>query len=144
MDRYKHWPEAFPLPDITAEMVLRYLLSSWLSRFSGLQTIMTDQGSKFESQLCEGVWYSPLRYEPHHPATNSFIDPLPPMLKAAIMCYEDEQWTKALTLVLLSIYITYKKDLQASIVEVIYGESLQVSCELLAAAASKVEPTVFI
>lgn len=92
--------------------VLRILLSGWISRFSGLQTIMTDQGSKFELQLCEGAWYPPLQYEPHHPTTNSFIDQLHPMLKAAIMCFEDEQWTKALMLVLLGIHTAYKKDLQ--------------------------------
>jgi hypothetical protein len=65
------------------------------------------------------------------------------MLKGAIMCYEDEQWTEALTLVLLGIHTAYK-DLQSSIVEVIYGEPLQVSGKLLAAAAPKVKPTVFI
>jgi hypothetical protein len=51
MDHYMHWPEAFPLPDITAETVSHALLSGWISRFGGPQTIMTDQGSKFKSQL---------------------------------------------------------------------------------------------
>jgi hypothetical protein len=51
MDCYTHWLEAFPLPNITEETVLRTLPSGWISRFSGPQTIMIDQGSKFESQL---------------------------------------------------------------------------------------------
>jgi hypothetical protein len=49
VDHFTRWPEAFPIPYIRAEC--RALLSGWISRFGCPQTIMTNQGFQFESQL---------------------------------------------------------------------------------------------
>jgi hypothetical protein len=47
------------------------------------------------------------------------------------MCHADQHWTRALPLILLGIRTSYKPDLQASVAELMYGEPLRTSGELL-------------
>jgi transposase InsO family protein len=89
VDRFSRWPEAIPIPDITTDTVARALSTSWISRFGWPQTVTTDQGRQFESQLCRslaklcGIQLS--RTTAHHPAANGLVERSYRAQKAAIM-----------------------------------------------------------
>jgi cleavage and polyadenylation specificity factor subunit 1 len=56
------------------------------------------------------------------------------------MCHADQQWTEAILSVLLGIRMAYKKDLQKSVAELVYGEPLSIPSELLTPTAEPVDP----
>jgi cleavage and polyadenylation specificity factor subunit 1 len=144
VDHFTRWPEAIPFPDITVETVARALVAGWISRFGCPQTITTDQGRQFDSQLFRslarmyGTQLS--RTTAHHLAANGLVERFHRTLKADIMCHADQQWTEALPLVLLGIRTSYMADLQASVGELAYGKPLRIPYELLTPAAGLAEP----
>jgi cleavage and polyadenylation specificity factor subunit 1 len=144
VDRFTHWPEIIPIPDITADIMARALLTGWISRFGCPQTITTDQGRQFKSHLFQSLarmcGIQLARMTAHHPAANGLVEHFHRMLKAAIMCHADQQWTEALPLVLLGIRTACKEDLQASVAELVYGEPLRIPGELLTPTAEPVDP----
>lgn len=49
IDRYRRWPEAYPLSDVSAETCAKAFLTGCIARFGCPSTITTDRGGQFES-----------------------------------------------------------------------------------------------
>ena len=147
VDRLTRWPEFFPISNIIAETFAPTLLSGWISRFGCTQTITTDQGRHFDSQLFHslaklcGIHLT--RTTSYHPASNGLVEPLHRTLKAAIICHAGDQWTETVRLILLGIRSAYKEDLIASATELVYGERLRIPGEFLMPTTRKGDPQPF-
>jgi transposase InsO family protein len=142
--RFTRWLEVVSIPDITVNTVERALLTGWISHFGCPQTIATEQGRQFELKLFQFLarlcGIQVLRTTAHLPAANGHVERIHRTLKVATMCHSDKQSTEALLLVLLGIRTAFKEDLQASVAELVYGESLRITCELLTPAAEPMDP----
>lgn len=135
IDRFTRWPDAFPMPDMTAKIVAETLVKGWISRFGCPIDIMTDLGRQFESNLFKellrllGVHH--LRTTPYHPQSNGIIERWHRTLKSAILCHNVNEWTSYLPIILLGLRCTYKEDIKATPAEMVYGTTLRLPADFL-------------
>ena len=78
VDRFTRWPEAIPLPDITAPTVAHAFVSGWIAGFDVPSTITTDRGAQFESDLwCQLMHFlgsARIRTMAYHPEANGLVE----------------------------------------------------------------------
>uniref|UniRef100_A0A1X7VKM7 Reverse transcriptase n=1 Tax=Amphimedon queenslandica TaxID=400682 RepID=A0A1X7VKM7_AMPQE len=144
IDRFTRWPEAFPLPDITAPSVAQAIVSGWISCFGVPSIITTDRGGQFVSslwtQLMAMLGTVRCRTTSYHPQANGWVERFHRQLKAALKTHTGTSWTESLPLVLLGIRTALKGDLHCTAAELIYGMSLRLPGEFFSPSAAPVAP----
>nr|XP_054757548.1 uncharacterized protein LOC129263671 [Lytechinus pictus] len=132
----KVWPEAIPIPDITAETVARAFVARWVAVFGAPTTITTDRGRQFESalflSLTNLLGTKRIRTTAYHPAANGLVERFHRQLKASLKAHNKVRWTESLPLVLLGIRTAIKADIGCSAAELVFGTSVTLPAQLVA------------
>ena len=107
IDRFSPWPKAIPLTDIEASTICRAFFDHWVSRYGSPETLTTDQGSQFESQLFSAllqlIGCNRKQTTAYHAVSNGMIDRWHRSLKTAIMCHSHREWSRSLCSVLIGL-----------------------------------------
>ncbi|XP_066960717.1 uncharacterized protein [Macrobrachium rosenbergii] len=129
-----HWPQATPMEEASTASCAEALLSSWISHVGVPDSITTDRGSAFLSELWVSLaclmgttLHSMMAY---NPTANGMVERTHCSLKAALMpCCTDKNWRAQLPWVLLGLRTAPKADGDISPAEKVYRETLAVPGE---------------
>ena len=141
VDRFSRWPEAFPIPDMTAETVAKVFVSNYVARFGIPLRITSDQGTQFLShlfrELSNLIGSHNINTTTYNPKANGLVERFHRTLKASLKARENTvHWSQEIPLVLLGIRTAVKEDLKCSPAEMIYGQALKIPGELFIKSSS--------
>ena len=128
IDRFSRWHH------IEASTVCCAFVDQWISRYGAPETLTTDQGSQFESQIFTALLRLTgchrIRTTAYHPAANGMIERWHHLLKAAIMCPADPNWSRSLSTILPCLRSNVM-DIGSSPAEFVYGTTLRIRREFV-------------
>ncbi len=118
IDRFTRWPEAYPIKDISAEIVAKALVEGWIARFGVPKIISTDRGRQFESQLFQALarllGTKHIKTTAYHPQANGLIENIHRKLKSAITAKSNPSWATSRrghqwgTMKIINALVSYK------------------------------------
>ena len=113
IDHLTGWPEAFPIPDKTADTIVATLINHYLPVHMCPRYILSDNGTEFKNNLMDQVLQQLGIYRifsaPYHPQSNSKLEVFHKYLKPTLkkLCENDPvNWDKYINQVLASYRIT--------------------------------------
>ena len=135
IDRASRWTEVFPLRTQSANSCLKYVLQ-WISRYGLPESIITDRGTNFTSDL----WHDVItkigvklqHVTAYNPEANGIIERFHRTLKTALTASTIESdWSKKLPWVMLALHATPHAALNSSPAEAVFGKCLRLPSDIL-------------
>ena len=113
VDAFTKWPEAFPLPTNKASDVARILYDEIICRYGSPESILTDQGQCFMSNLVSELsklfQIKQIKTSPYHPQTNASCERMNSYILQGLraFCTENQDnWHEILPSVMLAYRTT--------------------------------------
>lgn len=127
MDMATRYPEAIPLPKITAHAVVK-ALTKFFATFGLPKVLQTDQGTNFTSRVFEQVWSSfAVEHRvssAYHPESQGALERWHQTLKSMLKkyCFETgKSWDEGVPLLLFAIRETVQESVGFSPAELVFG-----------------------
>lgn len=136
IDRTSRWLEVVPLASTSARVCADTLVNCWISRFGVPETITTDRGVQFTSELwsvlCSTLGINHITTTSYHPQSNGMIERTHRQLKDSLRARAaGVDWQEHLPWVLLGLRSAPKEDSGLSSAELVFGCKLTLPGELL-------------
>ncbi len=128
--------EAIPLSDTSVAACAKALTFTWISHFGVPETITSDRGPQFTSnlwfKLCEMLHISHKQTTAYHPESNGAVQRLHRRLKDALhACAGAATWSDELPFVLLGLRAQLSEDTGLSPAEAVFGAPIVLPNEFL-------------
>ena len=148
IDRFSRWPEVIPIKDTRAETVANAFIFNWISRYGVPETLVSDRGANFESNLFNNllkrIGCQHKRTTAYHPKSNGLIERFHRTMKTALRNGEDHNWIERLPFVLLGLRVSYKAELRCAPTDILYGHAIKLPVDLLIETEKNdVQPDVY-
>jgi hypothetical protein len=136
IDRTSKWMEAIPLSDTFTVACAKALTFTWISCFGVPETITSDRGPQFTSnlwfKLCEMLHISHRQTTAYHPESNGVVERLHCRLKDALRARAvAATWSEELPFVLLGLRAQPREDTGLSPAEAVFGAPIVLPDEIL-------------
>ena len=138
IDHLTGWPEAFPIPDKSADTIVSSFINKYLPVHMCLRYILSDNGTEFKNNLMDQV-LKQLGIErifsaPYHPQSNSKLEVFHKYLKPTLkkLCEKDQSnWDQYLNQVLASYRVTPNLATAETPFFLLYGRDPKISLHQL-------------
>jgi cleavage and polyadenylation specificity factor subunit 1 len=136
IDRTSKWMEAIPLLETSAAVCAKALTFTWISCFGAPETITSDRGPQFTSnlwfQLCEMLNISHKQTTAYHPESIGAVKRLHRRLKDALRARAAAAtWSEELPFLLLRLRAQPREDTGLSPAEAVFGAQIVLPNEFL-------------
>ena len=136
-DLYTKYAVAVPLKDMTAKTVATTLVEEWILKFGAPDTLHTDQGTNFNSEVmkdvCQVFMIDKTRISPYHPQGNGQVERFNRVIADTISKYcaaKPQEWDLYLPHVNFVYNTTVHKTLGTTPFSMLYGREAQYPIDL--------------
>ncbi len=135
IDRTSKWMEAVPISETSVAACAKALTFTWISCFGVPETITSDRGPQFTSnlwsQLCKMLNISHKQTTAYHPELNVSVERLHRRLKDALRARRRATWSEELPFVLLGLRAQPREVTGLSPAEAVFGAQIVLPNEFL-------------
>ncbi|GFT72384.1 hypothetical protein TNCV_3609281 [Trichonephila clavipes] len=133
MDYFTKWPEAYPIPDQEAEVLVQH----WISRFRVPLQLNSDQGRNFDSavckRLCEILAIGKTRTTALHPQSDGMVERFNRTILnsfSLLVSSKQQDWHKKLPFFLLAYRSAVHETTGYSPSQMLFGRDLHLPADL--------------